>query len=313
MHKSSRQLNLTAAQLRAVVAVASFQSFVAAAWDLKLSQPALTRAVKRVETLLEVQLFSRTTRQLTLTPAGREFATLARRLLDDLKLGVESLRKLEAGERGQVLVGSVIPLNDASFASEVAHHSRSNPGVQLHLRQGLQSQIVDDVRAGSVDFAIGYVDGLPASIATEDIRRERFYVVSPKEYPLGDRRVIDLRALKEAVLVSFPPDSQTRWIVDGAAQALGLSLRYSVTVNQRAGLLELVRHGAGIAIVPGSDCPDPQDQDFAIRLLVNKRLSCRLGFMTLRERELSGPAYRFKAWLKEWMQEQTTPIPKHRP
>jgi DNA-binding transcriptional LysR family regulator len=69
VHKSSQQPNLTAAQLRAVVAVANFQSFVAAAWDLKLSQPALTRAVKRVETLLEVQLFSRTTRQLTLTPA----------------------------------------------------------------------------------------------------------------------------------------------------------------------------------------------------------------------------------------------------
>src|SRR5580658_3266925 len=230
MHKSSAQLNLTAAQLRSVLAVADYRSFIAAAFALKLSQPALTRTVKRVESLIGVKLFSRTTRQLSLTHAGREFATLARRLLTDLKLGVDSLRQLEGGERGQVALSSVVPLTDAKFAAQLAHYCSGTPGVEVHLRQGLQSQIVDDVRSGAVDFAIGYLDDLPSMITTEDVFREHFYVVCPRRWPLAERRVIDLRALKDAALVSFPPESQTRWVVDGAAKSLGLSLRHSITV-----------------------------------------------------------------------------------
>jgi DNA-binding transcriptional LysR family regulator len=310
MHRSQPELNLTAAQLRSVLAVADRRSFVAAAWSLKLSQPALTRSVKRVESLLGVKLFSRTTRQLALTPAGLEFAALARRLLNDLMLGVENLRKPQANEHGQILVSSVVPLHHAGLAAEAAHHCRSHPGVALHLRQSLQSQIVEDVRAGAVDFAIGYIDAVPASFITEPIRRERFYVVCPKHYPLPDRRAIDLQALKEAPLVSFPPESHTRRIVDAAAQAIGLSLRHLATVDQRAGVLELVRHGAGVAIVPGADCPDPQDQDFAIRVLLNKRLGCRLGFMSLRQRPLSMAAERFMAWVKHAMREERSPVPK---
>jgi DNA-binding transcriptional LysR family regulator len=307
MHKSSAQLNLTSAQLRSVLAVADCRSFIAAAFALKLSQPALTRTVKRVESLIGVKLFSRTTRQLSLTHAGREFATLARRLLTDLKLGVESLRQLEGGERGQVALSSVVPLTDAAFAAEIAHYSSGTPGVEVHLRQGLQSQVVDDVRSGAADLAIGYLDDLPATITTEEVRREHFYVVCPRRWPLAERRVIALRALKDATLVSFPPESQTRWVVDGAAKSLGLSLRYSITVNQRATLLELVRHGAGMAVVPGSDCPDPQDQDFAVRLLVHKRLYCRLGLMWLRERPLSDPAIRFMPFIQAWLEEQRSP------
>jgi DNA-binding transcriptional LysR family regulator len=125
-----------------------------------LSPPVLTRTVKRVENLVGVKLFSRTTRQVALAPAGREFATLARRLLNDLKLGVDSVRKLEGGARpgaGE----QCCPATDAALAAEFAHHGRSHLGVEIHLRQGLHSQIMEDVRAGAVDFSIGYLDDLP--------------------------------------------------------------------------------------------------------------------------------------------------------
>jgi DNA-binding transcriptional LysR family regulator len=309
MHKSKPEINLTAAQLRSVLAVADHRSFVAAAWSLKLSQPSLTRTVKRVEDFLGVKLFIRTTRQLSLTAAGHEFATLARRVLNDLKLGVDSVRMLEGEKHSQVLVSSVVPLTHPTLAFDLVHYSQHHPGVEIHLRQGLQSQIVDDVRAGAVDFAIGYLEDLPASIIAEDIRREHFYVVSQRRHPLPDRRVIELRALKDEPLVSFPPESHTRWVVDGAARSMKLTLRHAITVNQRAGLLELVRHGAGIAIVPGGDCPVPEDADFAIRLLAHKRLSCRLGVMYLRDRPASEAALALRELLKECVQEQPRPTP----
>ncbi len=73
--------DLSSNELRAVVAVAEYRSFVAAAASLKISQPALTRRIKQVEQELRVTLFSRSTRHVSVTEAGKRFASHAERLL----------------------------------------------------------------------------------------------------------------------------------------------------------------------------------------------------------------------------------------
>src|SRR5262249_3002930 len=101
-------------QLRAVLAVAEYRSFIAAAAFLKTSQPALTRTIKQIEAIVGASLFSRSTRQVSITEAGKEFAALAERLLKDLKIGIENMRELAEQRRGQIIVASVMSL--AHFA-----------------------------------------------------------------------------------------------------------------------------------------------------------------------------------------------------
>jgi len=298
------QFDLSTAQLRAVLAVAEHRSFIAAAASLHLSQPALTRTIKRVERAIGVELFSRTTRQVSITAAGAEFASMAERLLNDMRISVDSMRRLRADERGQVIVSSVLPLTDAALVAQIANYSREFPGIEIHLRQGLQSQVQDDVRSGAADFAIGYVDDLPESFVFERVRLERFYAVFAAGHPAPPRRVIDFRSLKGATLVSFPPESRTRRVIDGAAATLGFALHHAVTVNQRQTLLELVRNGAGIAILPASDCPPTADRAFISRLVVGRRLSCQLGTMRLRERTLSAAATALLSTFTQWMRSQ---------
>ncbi len=75
--------DLTARQLYAVLAVAEYNSFIAAAAFLKTSQPALSRTIKRVEDIVGVRLFDRSTRRIAITTAGREFVAVAERMLND--------------------------------------------------------------------------------------------------------------------------------------------------------------------------------------------------------------------------------------
>jgi DNA-binding transcriptional LysR family regulator len=77
--------DLRARELRAVVALAKYGSLVSAAAFLKTSQPALTRSIKRIEKILGVSLFARSTRQVEITAEGREFAAVAERVLKDLQ------------------------------------------------------------------------------------------------------------------------------------------------------------------------------------------------------------------------------------
>src|SRR5215470_4700158 len=117
--------DVTARQLRAVLAVAEYRSFIAAAAFLKTSQPALARTIKQIEGALGVSLFSRSTRQVSITDAGKEFAALAERLLTDLRIGVENMRELADRQRGQVIVSSIMSLAYVALPEIIAEYKRS--------------------------------------------------------------------------------------------------------------------------------------------------------------------------------------------
>jgi DNA-binding transcriptional LysR family regulator len=267
-----------------------------------MSQPALTRTIKQIETELDVLLFSRSTRQVTITEAGTEFAVLAERLLNDLKIGVENMRELADQPRGQIVVSSVVSLANAMLPALIADYSRRFPGIQIHLREGLHSAIGDEVRSGLADFGIGYIDDAPKAFITESLGIETFHVVLPRDAALARRRKIELPALADAPLVSFPVESRTRRLVDAAAAAAGLSLRYLMTTNRLPTLHGLVRNRVGLAVVPASERPSSGDPDLVSRPLIGQRLACQIGVMRLRERELTPAAAEFLSVVRKWLQ-----------
>jgi DNA-binding transcriptional LysR family regulator len=293
--------NLSSRQLRAVLAVDEYRSFIAAAAFLKISQPALTRIIKQVEKALGVPLFSRTTRNVVTTVAGKEFVALAERVLSDLKIGVGNMRKHGQEQHGQIIVASVLSLAVAVLPALIAGYNRRFPGIQIHLREGIQTAVLDDLRAGVADFGIGYTGILPEGLITEPLRTERFYVVLPSDHPFAGWTEIDIEALKDAAFVSFPGDSHTRRIADEAAAAAGFAFRYAMTANRLPTLLGLVRKRIGLAIVPASERPSPGDRGLISRPLAGARLSCQLGVLRAHGRELSPAAASFLGVVKQWI------------
>jgi DNA-binding transcriptional LysR family regulator len=282
--------------------VAEYRSFIAAAAALKISQPALTRTIQQVETTLGVALFSRTTRQVATTPAGREFAALAQRMLNDLQLSVASLRRQAGQPVGQIIVSSVLSLAGAVLPELLATFGRRYPGIQVHLREGIQADVIDDVRNGLADFAIGYVEGLADNLLVDGLRNERFHIVMPKDHPLAARRRLQLRDIADTTLVSLPRESRSRQIADGAASALGLTLRYTMTVNRLSTLLALVRNRIGLAILTASECPVAEAR-LTTRPLADARFACRLGILRARGRELTPAAAIFLVVVQRWLRE----------
>src|SRR5215208_1150468 len=96
--------DIRARELLTVLTLAEYGSFGAAAAHLKTSQPALTRTIKRIERILGVTLFARNTRRVEITAAGREFVTVAERMLNDLQLTVRNMREVTLEQRGRVTI-----------------------------------------------------------------------------------------------------------------------------------------------------------------------------------------------------------------
>jgi LysR family transcriptional regulator, carnitine catabolism transcriptional activator len=283
-------------QLAAVQAVAEYRSFIAAAAHLGISQPALTLSIKRLEQTLGLPLFLRTTRQVTITAAGREFVAMAERVFTDMKLGMRSLRELTERQRGQVIVSSLIPVG---ISGVIAEYGKRFPGVEIQLREGLEDGVRDDVRSGLADFGIGNLGDLPASHLTESLGVIVLWVVLRDDHPLARRRRIEFNALRDVALVSLPIGSGTRRLIDAAATAAGFSLHHAVTVGMPGTLMNLVTAGVGAAVVPARAWPRVAYPNLVSRPLTRPQLSSEIGIMRLRDRELSPAAAGLLALARE--------------
>lgn len=291
--------DLAARQLEAVLAVAEYGSFIAAASHLQTSQPALTRTIKRVEQLLGVTLFERSTRRVHITAAGREFIAVAERMLNDLRITVRSMREIAGEQRGQVIVSSIMSVANGALPRIAGLYRKDRPGVEIHVREGVHGTVLEDVRSGVADFGITYVDELPDGIDTVRLGSEAFKVVLPDRHPLAKRRTLRLAALDGVPLVSLPNDSRTRRTIDAAAAHAGITLRHAVTVTQFATTLSFVRAGVGLAIVPGSVAADLPHLGLTARPLTAPALRRELGAIALRGRPLSPAANGLMALLRK--------------
>src|SRR3974390_2659946 len=210
--------DLTARQLHALLAVAKYNSFIAAAAFLKTSQPALTRTVKRVEDVLGVRLFDRSTRRVAITAAGKEFVAVAERMLNDLRISVGSMREISAEQRGCIIVSSIMSLANGLFPAIVAKYRASHPGIEIVLREGVHGTVLEDIRSGTADLGATYVDDLPDFVEAQRVSRAVFDVIWSGNHPLGKaakRSSVTLSELADFPLVSLPYEARTRRIIDG--------------------------------------------------------------------------------------------------
>jgi LysR family transcriptional regulator, carnitine catabolism transcriptional activator len=283
-------------QLAAVAAVAEYRSFIAAAAHLRMSQPALTLSIKRLEQTLGVQLFLRTTRQVTITSVGREFVAMAQRVLDDLKLSLRSVRELTEQQRGQVIVTSLLPVR---MSSVIAEYGRQFPGIEVQLLEGFQDDVRDNVRSGLADFGIGELGDLPDTHLAESLGVQELSVVLRNDHPLARMQQIEFNVLKDVAMVSFRVGSGSRRLIDAAATTAGFMLRHVVTVSVPLTLMNLVAEGVGVGVIPGRTWPFAIASNLVSRPLVRPRLFSEIGIIRLRDRELSPAATGLLALVRE--------------
>src|SRR5688572_6169099 len=292
MHHPSNVPDIRARELLTVVALAEYGSFVAAAAYLKTSQPALTRTVKRVERILGVTLFARNTRRVEITAAGREFVAVAERILTDLQLTVRNMTEVSSEQRGRITLTTYSAFASHTLPDLVRRYRDTRPSMELRIREGRQSEIVEDVRSGVADFGIGYVNALPDMLQSTLLRKETLHAILPTAHPLAMKKRPRLRLsdLRDEPLVSPPSDTYLRRLVDGAATAAGFTLHYAVTVERLLSVINHVRAGVGIAILPWGVLPPQPWTGFQTSLLVEPTLTVSVGLITLRGRYLTPAA-----------------------
>lgn len=146
-------------QLQHFLAAAQHGSLHAAADAVAISQPALTKSIRRLETALGVRLFERHVRGVRLTVFGEALLLHARSLEAERRHTDETMRELRSTTSGLVRLGAGPSMSASLLPGLTARLMEQGPAIRLHIRSGLNDSLLAALQAGEIDFAI---TGMPA-------------------------------------------------------------------------------------------------------------------------------------------------------
>ncbi|WP_188062058.1 LysR family transcriptional regulator [Sphingobium sp. KCTC 72723] len=146
---------VTAAQVRAFVALAQAGSYGGAAALAGVAEPSLHRAVGDLGLALGTRLAERRGRGLMLTRAGVALARRLRLALAELRQGLEEIAELRGEESGRILVGAM-PLSRARLLPlAITRFRRDFPQVDISVVEGSHAELVGPLRDGEIDMMVG--------------------------------------------------------------------------------------------------------------------------------------------------------------
>jgi len=237
-------------QLQYLVAVADQGSFRRAANVLHVSQPTLSLQLQKLEMQLGVKLVERGQGPVRLSPMGREIVSRARKLLLDLN-DLEACARRGAGALiGTVRLGVSPTLGPYLLPGIVGVLKQSMPELRLHIREGVPSEQILELRSGALDMMLTSVASGVNDLHAEPLFRERMYLVAPPEHPFSSTSSLTRADLRGSQVLGidhrYPFHHQTREI----CEELGLELLSDYEGTSLDSLCQMCASGLGLAILP---------------------------------------------------------------
>ncbi len=232
------------------VTLTELQHVTAAADQLHIAQPTLTRMLARLERRLGVALFDRRGKRLALNTYGRIFYEHARRAQSELDSARRAIDDLANPAAGEIRLGFLGSFGSTVVPRLIAGFRATSPRVTFALEEGAAESIGDLAQSGSID--IGVVSPRPQApnLAWRSLFRQRLGVAIPRRHRLVGAAAVSMTELADEPFVAMRPGFGMRRLLDelcAAAQFRPRIVLESANLTTSAGL---VAAGLGISLMP---------------------------------------------------------------
>ncbi len=242
--------------LRYFQAIAEELSFSRAARRLNIVQPALSRALKELESEIGTELVARTQRSVTLTAAGRVMLKESALLFERLDHTLRRVRRAGAGQEGELRLGYIGPPVQPFLGRLLAEYARRCPLVTVHLEERTPERVWEMVANGRLHLGLTRPVLAHAGLRmrTEILRRERLCAVVPESHAWKTRKTLTWKSLagESLIILARREGAGLHDEILASCRAAGFTPRLIHTPSLISTVLRYVEAGSGIGIVPDS-------------------------------------------------------------
>lgn len=280
----------------AFLAVVRHGQLRAAAQEVGISQPAMTKAIQRLEKELGFPLFARSRRGMSLMPVAERFHDRARDLRAGLADAAKEASDLHLGSLGVLRVG-VSPLYvQRLFVPACLKLHADRPAARVKVNINLNESLLLALRRGDLDLSLNALPALtPTDLHAMPLISDDLCLVVRAGHPLLGKRRLRLQDLAQAHWMLPEPGVAARRSLEGRLAEAGLPPpRVAVEVNNTAApLVSLILHSDLISIISESMLDDHGPGRLCALPMAEARFSRDVGLLMRRDSRLSPLAERF--------------------
>lgn len=286
-------------QLEYFLTIASHGSFTSAASSLRIAQPSLSYAIRVLEREVGSPLFRRLGRGVVLTPMGEALLEPARQVLHGFSRVQAAAQQVTGITSGRLDIVAVTTLAVDPLAAFVGAFRSRYPGVELNVIDPENAAaVVDVVRHGRCELGLTEHGIATAGLRVLDLPEQEVLAVLPPTAGRPASGTCSVQELAALDLVTTPPGTTTRRVLDDVLASVGAPPRIAVEITHRAAIVPLVLAGAGATLLPRSLARDAAALG-AVVVALNPPLT-RRGILVSAPGQLSPAAQAFVDLVTAW-------------
>ncbi len=279
-------MNISHKNLRAFVQVAKSTTFADAAGRLHLTQPALSSAIKKMESELGGKLFSRSTRRVELTPEGQSLLPNAIRLLQDWEDTFNDIQNLFSMEQGKLHIAAMPSFAESKLPNLLKAYNTRHPNIRLRIFDVVMERAVETVLDGGAEVGFTFEPQRKEGIDFLPLFDDAFVVIVNSEHPLANKKNVNWHNCLQHPFVIMNRGSAVRQWTDEHLGQYG-EPRIVAETGQLGTLGQLIQQGLGIAVMPSLSVPNMKKLGLVSLTINEDPLIKSVGMIKLAHKELS--------------------------
>ncbi len=243
---------------------ARFGSLTMAAAELSISQPAVSQALKQLESALMVKLFVRSARGIRLTPEGEILYEHVKAGYEQILMGEKKLSSMLRLDCGELRIGASDMTLKYYLLPLLEEYHEKYPGIKVTVTNAPTPETLDLLRLGKIDFgavSIPFPEG--AELSVMPVREIEDVFVAGRRFIQYKNHMLDLQELEKLPIISLEGKTSTRSYLDSFLGKNGIRLRPEFELATSDMIVQFALRGLGVGSVV---------RDFAAEYLEDGRL-----------------------------------------
>ena len=236
-------------QLKVFYLAAKKGNLSAAAQELFITQPAVTKGIQRLQEFYEIKFVDHIGKKLVLTDAGEVLYEIAEKIFELESQAEDSIRDFQQRKRGHVRILASESFGDYYLPRIIIAFSKTYPLVRITMNILPTEQVVENTVALNNDLGfISYPVEHP-KLRVREVLEDRLVIIAPPTHPIARKKKIAPADLADQPMIMHESGSAPRNAIDEYIRTNNIAVKFLLEVSSNRAIKRAVEEGIGIALI----------------------------------------------------------------
>jgi len=291
-------------QLKIFYLAAKKRNLSAAAAELFITQPAVTKGIQRLQEFYDMKFVDHIGKKLVLTDAGEALYEIAEKIFDLESQAEESIRDFQQRKRGHIRILSSESFGDYYLPRVIVSFSKDYPLVRISMNILPTEQVIENTATLKDDLGFISYPVEHSKLLVEEVLEDQLVIITPPNHPLVRRKRLEPRDLEGQLIVMHETGSAPRRAIEEYIRRHRISVGIPMEISSNRAIKRAVEEGIGIALISRKVANEEIETGRLAAIPLSDPAMTRKFYMVRhREKYLSEPLQCFIDIVFEWSSE----------